>query len=163
NSETAGSEGDSKDELTLPAANTVAPDDLVHSTTFASARLRRRRSRTGSRENLRAATLAQAVASIQIEPFSYRHIFDRFPKEEFGPSQAIPCEGPLYVIERGWVQIRHARDKYPIKTLAIGAVFGEMPEMGQTMLASEAVAGPSGATLTTMNLVQAWQWIAPDP
>ena len=61
------------------------------------------------------------------------------------------------------MQIRHARDKYLVKSLTIGAVFGEMPEMGHTMLGTEAVAGSSGVTVTTMNPVQAWQWIAPDP
>ncbi|PYP82739.1 MAG: hypothetical protein DMF61_25500 [Blastocatellia bacterium AA13] len=163
NPEKAAGRDDSKDALTRGPAVAGATDDPAQAGTFKSTRLQRRRSVTGTPERLRTERLAQTVGLIRVEPFSHRHVFDRFPKQEFGPNEVIPCRGVLCVIERGWVQIRHSRDKYLVKSLTIGGVFGEMREMGQTMLVTEAVAGSSGVTVTTMNPVQAWQWIAPDP
>ncbi|PYP85870.1 MAG: hypothetical protein DMF61_15020 [Blastocatellia bacterium AA13] len=145
-----------------PAVAEVAADS-AQAAELKSTRPHRKPSRTGTPEKLRAARLAQTVGSIQIEPFSHRPTFDRFPKQDFAPNHVIPCDGILCAIERGRVQIRHARDKYMVKTLTIGAVFGEMPEMGQTMLLTEAVAGSSGVTVTTMNPIQAWQWITRNP
>ena len=107
--------------------------------------------------------LAETVGYLQVDPFSHRHVLDTMPKQSFDPNQVIPCSGLVCVIERGSVLIRHARDKYPIKELYQGAVFGEMPSIGQTMLAAEAIAGTRRVTLTIMNDEQAAQWIAADP
>ena len=163
NPENVADDHDSRDALTLRPAVAGAADDPAHATTFKSTRLQRRRSVTGTPERLRVERLAQTVGLIHVEPFSHREMFDRFPKQEFEPNEVIPCERVLCVIERGWVQIRHSRDKYPVRSLTIGALFGEMPEMGQTMLVTEAAAGSSGVTVTTMTPIQVWQWIAPDP
>ena len=112
---------------------------------------------------LRLAMLAQQVGYIQIEPFSHRYVLDKMPKKSFGPNEVIPCTDLLYVIERGSVQLKHARNEYLLKELSTGGVFGHMPVIGQTMMLTRAVAGRSGVTLTVMNSDQALQWVEAEP
>ena len=112
---------------------------------------------------LRVPVLARRVGYLQVEPYSHRRVLDTMPKQSYRPSEVIPRGDFLCVIERGSIQIRHARDKYPVKEMATGGVFGEMPSLGQTMSVTEAVAGASGVTLTIMNAAEASRWIAAEP
>ena len=122
-----------------------------------------RRSDGERKKKLHALFLARQVGYLEVDPFSHRHIFDPLPRRSFVPDEVIPCAGLLCVIERGSIQLRRARDKYPVKELAGGVVFGEMPSMGQTMSVTEAIAGTQGVTLTIMHAEQAAQWVAADP
>ncbi len=131
--------------------------------TSRTARSQRRQSEAERKKRLHALLLARQVGYLEVEPFDHRHIFDSLPRRSFVPNEVIPCDGLLCVIERGSIQLRRARDEYPVKELRGGAVFGEMPSMGQTMSVTEAIAGTRGVTLAIMSAEQAAQWAASDP
>ena len=115
-------------------------------------------------KSLQARLLAKQVGYLQVDRSSRGCVLlDTMPKQSFAPNEVIPCSGLLCAIERGSVLIRHARDKYPVKEMYTGGVFGEMPSMAQTLLAAEAIAGPPGVTVAIMNTDQALQWMETDP
>ena len=124
---------------------------------------RRALTKTKGPTRIQVALLATQVGYLEVEPLAHRYVLDAMPKQLFLPNEIIPCGDVVCVIERGSVSIRHARHKYPIKELGAGRVFGQMASMGQTMSASEAAAGVRGAAVTTVNAVEALQWVAADP
>ena len=130
---------------------------------FKARNFQRRRPAAEGRARIQRDLLAQQVGYVEVELFSYCHVLHAMPKLSVYANRVIPCRNAVCVIERGSVQIRHAGDKYPIKELQVGSVFGEMPVMGQAMLATEAVAGARGVTLTMLNPEQALRWIEADP
>ncbi len=154
----APSDTDSQVGLREPATEpTIA-------TTSAAPLFERESSPGDTSKTLHARLLAKQVGYLQVDRSSKGCLLlATMPKQSFPPNQFIPCSGLLCVIDRGSVLIKHARDKYPVKEMYAGGVFGEMPSMAQTMLTAEAIAGASGATVTIMNLEQALQWMETDP
>src|SRR5436853_818845 len=110
-----------------------------------------------------AKTLSSLVGDFQINRFAHVRRTEELARQSFQPDEPIPCQDILCWIKRGTVQIRHSRHKYKIKSLSAGGVFGEMPLLGQTMLVTEAVAGPQGAGIAVMTSADAARWIRTDP
>jgi CRP-like cAMP-binding protein len=57
----------------------------------------------------------------------------------------------LLLVTRGLVEVWHTNQDLLVKQLMIGALFGEMPLLGQTMVITQAISGPAGATVAVMN------------
>ena len=112
---------------------------------------------------LSARLLAEKVGYLTIDKLSPHLRVDALPTRSFEPGEIVPCKDALCVIKNGWVQIRHAQHKYPVKQIEAGGVFGELPLLGQTMLVTEAVAGTPGAIIATISVEAADELITSDP
>ena len=152
--------GDSSSQIS-PTSLSLATLSLIASTSVGM--LHRHRCSSDKAKALRSALLGQRVGYIEIDPFAYRSVLAALPKRFFHPDEVIPCDDLLCVIERGEVRIVHGRHRYHVKTMRTGGVFGEMPVLGQTMLMTQAVAGPSGVLLTIVDANAARQWIVKNP
>ena len=153
---------DGGDDSSGPVMSSLSDEPPRPSTNPKLRQLQRRHLLTEKGMILSAKLLASLVGDLDINRFSHSRTTDGLPRQSFDPDQVIPCDDSLYWIKRGSVQIRHSRHKYPVKLMTAGGVFGEMPILGQTMLVTEAVAGPSGVTVAVMNAAAARQWIAAD-
>jgi len=112
---------------------------------------------------LTAAALAQKVGYLRIEDFPQSKFVATLPKRDYKPNHVIRCAGLLCLVNNGSVQIRYSRHDYLIKELTSGALFGAIPFLGQTMLGTEAVAGPKGAQVSFIDVDMAREWVKADP
>ncbi len=153
----------SLEPMATPVIQPFSHEPVQLSTHPKLAKLQRKHSLTEKGKALAAAQLAARVGSLTLTQFSHARITDRLPRRVFQAGQLIPCNDALYWIKSGSVLIRHSRHKYPVKWMRTGGVFGEMPLLGQTMLVTEAVAGPSNVTVAAMSFAAAREWIKSDP
>ena len=151
------------DHSSTPAGIAFSQEPIQLSTHPKLAKLQRKHALTGKGKALAAARLASRVGGLNLTEFSHARITDGLPRLVFQPGQLIPCDDTVCWIKRGSVLIRHSRHKYPVKWMGAGGVFGQMPLLGQTMLVTEAVAGPSNVTVAAMSVAAARQWIKSDP
>jgi CRP-like cAMP-binding protein len=107
---------------------------------------RRKHLLTDKMKVLSAKALAQKIGYLQAVDFPDT-AFDSLPRLSFNPSRHIKSKDNLYLVKSGSVIIKHAHYEYFIKDLSPGALFGNLPLLGQTMLGTEALAGSGGATL----------------
>jgi CRP-like cAMP-binding protein len=113
---------------------------------------------------LAAFTLAQKIGYLQVADLSETGIFDSLPIQSFNPNRILRCKDEeLYLVKSGSVEIWHTQHDYLTKELEAGVLFGEMRLLGQTMLGTQAISGKAGATIATMDINTAREWVKAAP
>lgn len=124
---------------------------------------RRKHIHTERTRDLAASALTKKVGYLRIEDFPGSTVFATLPRQDFEAGQQISCHGRLCLIIRGWVEVRRARDQHRVKELLAGAMFGDMPLLGQSMLGTAAVAGAERTIIAFMDTETAKQWVKDNP
>lgn len=112
---------------------------------------RRKHGLTEQTKALAKSALSQKVGYLRVEDFPDAAVFDDLPTQAYSPNRIIRCEDALLIVKRGLVEVWHPHYDLLVKKLTIGAVFGDMPSLGQTMIVTQAVSGPAGATVGVMD------------
>jgi CRP-like cAMP-binding protein len=115
------------------------------------------------RKELAAAMLSQKIGYLRLQDFPRLSSFDSLPAQSLSPHRIIRPKDELFLIREGKVEIWHTRHDMLISELGQGALFGEMPLLGQTMLGCKAIVGPDGATLAAIGANLIRQWIRAEP
>ncbi len=123
----------------------------------------RKHLRSERMKELAASALAQQVGYLRIEELPGSNIFDTLPIRPFNPHRIIRGKNELFLVKHGLVEIWHTRYDKLVKTLEQGAVFGELPLVGQSMLGTRAISGTPGATVAVMDEAAALEWVKADP
>ena len=118
----------------------------------------REHNRTDKMMQLAASFLAQHIGYLRVESLPGSAIFNRLPTRSVDANKTVRPQNELAVVKQGLVEIRHVAFDKLVTNLKPGALFGEMPLLGQSMFGTSAVAGPSGVTLAMMNADQARKW-----
>jgi len=100
---------------------------------------------------LATSALSQKVGYLRVEDFPDAEMFNDLPTQAYSPNRIIRVKGVLLLVKRGLVEVWHPHHDLLVKKLTIGAMFGDMPLLGQTMVVTQAVSGPAGATVGVMN------------
>jgi len=107
---------------------------------------------TEQMKELAAAALAQKVGYLKLEDFPDARLFDDLPTRSYGPHKIVRCKhDELLLVRRGLVEVWQTHHDRLVKQLMIGTLFGEIPLLGQTMVITQAVAGPAGTTIAVTN------------
>ncbi|MFP5262941.1 MAG: Crp/Fnr family transcriptional regulator [Blastocatellia bacterium] len=112
---------------------------------------------------LSAASLARKIGYLHIKDLPEARILEDLPTQTFSPHRIIRCKDELMLIKQGMVEIWHTHHDYMVKKLEEGMIFGELSLLGQTMLGTRAIVGPSGVTVTVMNGEVVKEWIKANP
>jgi CRP/FNR family transcriptional regulator, cyclic AMP receptor protein len=123
----------------------------------------RRHEFTNKMKSLAASALAQNIGYLKIGDLPDSRIFESLPTRSFDAHRIIRSNDELFLIQAGVVEIWHTHHDFMVKELTAGALFGEMPLLGQTMLGAKAITGPTGAKIAMMNLATAKEWIKTAP
>ena len=123
---------------------------------------RRKHLLTDRSKTLAASALAQKIGYLQIDDFP-THLFEALPTQSYSPHRIIRCKEELFIVKEGIVEIWHTRYDKLVKEMGPGAIFGDMPLLGQTMLGTRAITGSQGATVSVINIETAKKWIEADP
>ena len=118
---------------------------------------RRKHLHTDRKKVLVIKALARKIGYLREEDFPGSTGLTALPAHRHHPDQIIKCKDALCFVIGGSVQIRH--HGYFVKSLAAGALFGDMALLGQTMLGCEAVAGVEGALIGVMDVDAAREWL----
>lgn len=124
---------------------------------------RRKHVLTDKMKALSAKALAQKIGYLRIDDLPGTAIFDSLPRLSFNAGRRIRSKDNLYLVISGSVTVRHAHHEYFVKDLSAGALFGNMPLLGQTLIGTEAIAGNEGATLGVLDTRRAKRWIESNP
>lgn len=124
---------------------------------------RRKHLLTDRSKTLAAAALAQKIGYLRVDDFPSTSIFNTLPTQAYGPNRIIRCKEELFIVKEGLVEIWHTRYDKLVKELEAGALFAEIPLLGQTMLGTRAITGKQGATVAVMNVEAAKEWIESNP
>jgi CRP-like cAMP-binding protein len=114
-------------------------------------------------KELSAKALAQKIGYLHIKDLPHASLLDNLPTRSYKPNRIVRFKEELAIVERGTVEIWHARHDTFIKVLDKGAVFGEMPLLGQTMIGTQAISGSKGATVAVMDLEAVRKWMKAYP
>lgn len=107
---------------------------------------------TDQKKALTALLLSQKVGYLRVEDFPDRKPFDDLPTQGYSPHKIIRCrKNELLLVQRGLVELWHAHHDMLVKKLMIGALFGEMPLIGQTMVITQALAGDAGTIIAMLD------------
>jgi CRP-like cAMP-binding protein len=101
---------------------------------------------------LAAASLAQRIGYLRLE-------LPDLPIQDFNAHKILRPKDELFIVKGGTVEIWNTHQDILATTLKEGAIFGDMPLLGQTMLGTQAIAGSEGVTLGVMDLDQATEWV----
>jgi CRP-like cAMP-binding protein len=113
---------------------------------------------------LAKVALAAKIGYLQVEDFPNATIFDNLPTRSFGPHKIIRFrKNELLLVTRGMVEVWHQQQDTKVKELLTGALFGEMPLLGQTMFVTQVIAGNAGASVASINEEQVTQLIKAHP
>jgi CRP-like cAMP-binding protein len=112
---------------------------------------------------LATSALAQKIGYLRIEDFPETTILETLQALSLGPHRIIRCNDELYLIKQGSVEIWHTHHDFLVKELTQGALFGEMPLLGQTMVGTQAITGTRGAVVAVVDVKQAEQWVKSSP
>ena len=123
----------------------------------------RRHDFTQKMKVLAASALAQKIGYLRIEDLPDTSVFDTLPIRSYEAHRIIRSNDELFLLREGVVEVWHTHHDFMIKELRPGALFGEMPLLGQTMLGAKAITGLPGAKVATMNLYTAKEWIRRSP
>ena len=124
---------------------------------------RRKHLLTDRRQALAASTLAQKIGYLRVDDFPGADIFNTLPTQAYSANRFIRCKEELFIVKEGSVEIWHRRYHKLVSEFGTGTLFGEMALVGQTMLATKAIAGSQGTTVAVMNLESAKKWIESNP
>lgn len=129
-----------------------------------SKRRRKRYGFTKQTKALAAFALADKVGYLQVTDFPNTKLFDNLSTQSYGPHKVIRGKhNELLLVTHGLVEVWHKQQDLLVKKLVTGALFGEMPLLGQTMIVTQAIAGEAGATIAVMDEEQVSQLIQADP
>ena len=123
---------------------------------------RRKHRLTDKSKNLAASVLAQKIGYLRIDDFSHP-ILETLPAQSYNPHRMIRCKEKLFIVKEGAVEIWHTRYDKLVKELEPGAMFGDMPPLGQTILGTKVISGKTGATVFVMNAETAKRWTENNP
>jgi len=127
-------------------------------------RRRKRHGLTNQTKELAASALTDKVGYLQVKDFPNTKLFDNLLTRSYGPHKVIRCkDNELLLVTRGMVEVWHKQHDMLVKKLVIGALFGEMPLLGQTMVVTQAISGEAGAMIAVMNEEQVSQLIEAAP
>lgn len=107
---------------------------------------------------LACSALAQQVGYLRIGELPGTALFDTLPARSFRPNRVIRLKNELALVQHGGVELRHIHYDRPVSRLETGALFGDLPLLGQSMLATKAISQAPGATLAVMGLDQVREW-----
>lgn len=122
----------------------------------AGARRQRRQGFTDDMKALAASVLAQKIGYLQLSDFPNTRVFEGdLPTQSYGPHKIIRCQpDELLLVRRGLVEVWQTHHDLLVKQLLIGTLFGEVPLLGQTLVVTQAVAGPAGTTVAVLDANQ---------
>jgi CRP-like cAMP-binding protein len=112
---------------------------------------RRKHGLTDQMKALATSALAQKIGYLRVEDFPDAGLFDDLPTQTYSPNRIIRSQDELLLVKRGLVEVWHTHHDLLVKKLLVGTLFGDMPLLGQTMVVTQAVSGPAGATIAVMN------------
>src|SRR6185503_16554150 len=118
---------------------------------------------TKRKKILTASALAQKIGYLHIEELPDSKILETLPIKSFSPHRIIRGKDELFLVRRGLVEIWHTRHDTLVKNLGPGALFGDFPLLGQTMIGTRAITGSPGATITIIDVDTAREWIKSAP
>ena len=107
-------------------------------------------------KNSAAFALAQKIGYLKIDP-------PDLPTQSYNPHRIIRVKEELLIVKEGLVEIWHKRFDKLVIELKPGAVFGEMPLLGQTILGTKVITGNTGATVSIMNSKAVRKWVEDNP
>lgn len=122
---------------------------------------RRKHLLTDRTKALAASVLAENIGYLRID-FSDA-ILETLPAQSYNPHRMIRCKEELFIVKEGMVEIWHTRYDKLVKELKPGAMFGDMPPLGQTILGTRVITGETGATVLVMNTETAKRWVENNP
>ena len=114
------------------------------------------------RKALAASTLAQKIGYLKSQAFP-TIFFENLPTQVFNAHKILRPKNELFAIQQGIVEIWHTHHDMLITELDQGALFGDMPLLGQTMLGCQAIAGSEGVTVGVMDVELIREWIKTNP
>ena len=123
----------------------------------------RKHALTERTKSLAAFALSRKIGFLRLEDFPDSHIFQTLPTQLFNPNRVLRFKNELLLVKHGQVEIWHTHHDYLVKKLEAGALFGDMPLLGQAMLGTKAISGTEGATVAVINVEAAKEWIKSDP
>ena len=123
----------------------------------------RKHIRSERMKELAAAALAQQVGYLRAEDLPGTDIFDTLPTTTFNAHRIIRAKNELFLVIHGLVEIWHTHYDKLVSSLMAGALFGELPLLGQSMLGTKAITGTPGATVAVMDEAAALEWLKSDP
>lgn len=123
---------------------------------------RRKHRVTEKSKALAVSVLAQKIGYLRLDDLSDA-IIETLPTRSYNPHRMIRCKGELFILKEGVVEIWHTRFDKLVKQLEPGAMFGDMPPLGQTILGTKVITGKTGATVLVMNIEAAKRWIENNP
>lgn len=118
---------------------------------------------TDRRKALAVSSLAQKVGYLRVEDLPGSAFFNALATKSINPNRVIRGKNELFLVVHGLVEIWHTRYDKLVKALEQGALFGELPLLGQSMLMTKAIAGVSGATVIVINEASALEWVRSAP
>lgn len=118
----------------------------------------REHNRTDKMMQLAASFLAQHIGYLRVESLPASAIFNRLPTRSVDANKIVRFQNEMAVVKQGLIEVRHVAYDKLVTSLKPGALFGEMPLLGQSMFGANALAGPSGITIAVMNADQARKW-----
>lgn len=110
-----------------------------------------------------ASALEQKIGYLRIDDFPDTSFFDLLPTRTYSANRIIRIKDELLLVKSGVVEIWHTRHDKLVKELSKGAIFGDMPLLGQTMLNTKAISGMAGTAIAIMNVESAQKWVESDP
>ena len=105
----------------------------------------REHNRTDKMMQLAASFLAQHIGYLKVESLPGSAIFNRLPTRSVDANKVVRLQNELAVVKQGLVEVRHVAYDKLVTNLKPGALFGEMPLLGQSMFGTSALAGPTGS------------------
>lgn len=123
----------------------------------------RKHTLTERTKSLAAFALSRKIGYLRLEDFPDSHIFQILPTQLFNPNRVLRFKNELLLVKHGQIEIWHTHHDHLVKQLEAGALFGDMPLLGQAMLGTKAISGIQGATVAVMNVEAAKEWIESDP
>lgn len=123
----------------------------------------RRHERSQGMKALAASALAQKIGYLRVEQLPHTHIFETLPAQSFSANRLIRGADKLFLLRDGLVEIWHTAHDTLVKELKPGALFGDMPLVGQTMIGTKAITGQPGATVTMIDANTVTEWIKTAP
>jgi CRP-like cAMP-binding protein len=118
---------------------------------------------TDRRKSLASKALSLKIGRLNLEDFPDLPLPARLPTQSFNPNRIIRFKDELCLVRHGSVEIWYVHHDRLVTTLGTDALFGDMPLLGQTMLGTQAISGPTGATVSLLDAQAVKAWIEPDP
>jgi CRP-like cAMP-binding protein len=111
---------------------------------------------------LASSALAQKVGYLKAQDFP-TSFFGNLSTQVFNAHRILRPKNELFAVQQGVVEIWHRHNDMLVTELDQGALFGDMPLLGQTMLGCQAIAGSEGVSVGVMDVELIREWIKTNP